>query len=264
MTAPAGVAVIPMHNLRGWHRDLPDPRDQIFKTPLSARLGIGMPNEVDLRSQRLPRVEDQSSEGSCTCNSGTSAVEEVSIKLGHPVTELSRNFAYYATRQWVEHVIGDQGAQIRDVMKALAKFGVCSEKTWPYDVNGYDKSPSPAAIKEAKQRVITQYWRCPSLYSIKVCLAQGYPLVGGFTCFESLDSAAVVKTGIVPYPTPNEGCIGGHAVLFIGYSNIKQWLIFENSWGTVWGDKGYGYLPYRYLTNQLADDFWTVRMATGA
>ena len=246
----------------GWHRDRPDHRDLTFKQGLMSRLFLA--GEVDLRKQRLPRVEDQSSEGSCTCNSGTSGVEEVSIKLGHPVVELSRNFAYYATRHWVEGVSGDVGAQIRDVMKALAKYGVCSEKTWPYDVNGFDKAPSPAAIAEAKQHVITQYWRCPSLSSIKTCLAQGYPLVGGFTCFDSLEAEQTAKTGVVPFPEPNEGCIGGHAVLFVGYCDAKQWLIFENSWGLGWGDKGYGYLPYRYVTNQLADDFWTVRMAKGA
>jgi C1A family cysteine protease len=252
------------HNLRGWHRDLPDNRDFILKTPLMSRLGFGLPTEVDLRKQHLPRIENQSTEGSCTCNSGTSAVEEVSIKLGRPVVELSRNFLYYATRQWIEHTSGDVGAQIRDVMKALAKFGVCSEATWPYDVNGYDKPPSPAAITEAKKRVITQYWRCPSMRAIKVCLAQGWPLAGGFTCFESLETEAVTKTGVVPYPKHGEGVIGGHAVLFCGYSDAHQWLIFANSWGTGWGDRGYGYLPYTYVTNWLADDFWTVRMATGA
>jgi len=31
--------------------------------------------------------------------------------------------------------------------------------------------------------------------------------------------------------------------------------------GEGWGDKGFGYLPYEFVTSWLANDFWTVRTA---
>jgi hypothetical protein len=49
-------------------------------------------------------------------------------------------------------------------------------------------------------------------------------------------------------------------VAVVGYDDAKQSFICRNSWGDAWGDQGYCYLPYGYLTSpQLAFDAWVVR-----
>ena len=51
-------------------------------------------------------------------------------------------------------------------------------------------------------------------------------------------------------PASDSELTEGHVVLVIGYKEDnagKKWLIFRNSWGEDWGDRGYGYLPCEYI-----------------
>jgi C1A family cysteine protease len=49
-------------------------------------------------------------------------------------------------------------------------------------------------------------------------------------------------------------------MLLVGYDDQKQLFIVRNSWGSDWGDGGYCYFPYAYLTDpELCTDIWTVR-----
>jgi C1A family cysteine protease len=246
-----------LRNMYGWRRDLPDHRDENYKVIFDRKV---MPRMLDL-SANCPRTEDQGGLGSCTANAATSAMEFLYKKVGKSQPELSRRFLYFATRVWIAHGLpgDDSGAQIRDVMKALAKYGVCLETTWPYDIDQFSVSPSQQAREDALTHQITKYSRLPNVSTIRACMAQGYPAVGGFSVPASMMDEETSKTGIVKLPGKNEEFIGGHCVFFVGYDDYKQLLKFQNSWGESWGDDGFGYLPYDYVTNWLASDFWSIQ-----
>ena len=138
-------------------------------------------------------------------------------------------------------------------------MGVCSESLWPYDVTKFTEVPTLEAFRDAMSHRITRYLRLLSLDDMKDCLAAGYPFVFGFDVYESFESDAVAKTGIAEMPKEGEECLGGHAVMAVGYDDKVGRFIVRNSWGTDWGQKGYFELPYDYFTTGLANDFWTIR-----
>jgi len=243
----------------GWLPDLPDHRDYMYAAPPMV-LAV-LPSKVDLRPH-CPPVVDQGQLGSCTANAIANAhrfdqMKEAVVKPFLP----ARLFIYYNERAMEGTINSDAGAMIRDGIKSIAKQGVCSETLWPYNIAKFTSKPTNNAYKEAlKHQAITYQRLVMSLSQMKGCLASGYPFVFGFTVYESFESQAVAKSGKVPLPKHGEKSLGGHAVLSVGYNDSSQQFIVMNSWSTKWGDKGYFYMPYAYLTNTgLASDFWTVR-----
>jgi C1A family cysteine protease len=244
----------------GWVPDLPDHRDHLFAA--APVVMSKLPAKVDLRPV-CPPVVDQGQIGSCTANAIANAhlFDQMKQKVAARFLP-SRLFIYYNERV-IEGTIGsDSGAQIRDGIKTLAQQGACPEKMWPYAVTKFTKKPAAKCFSEARKHRAVSYQRVvQSAMQLKSCVASRYPIVIGFTVYESFESAAVAKTGNAPMPGSGEKVVGGHCVLVVGYNDATQRFLCMNSWSTKWGQKGYFTIPYAYLTDSdLAADFWTVRV----
>ena len=241
----------------GWLPDRPDQRDMYYSA--IAAPPKKLPSSVDLRPV-CSSVENQGQLGSCTANALVGNLEFLEKKTGKPATDLSRLFIYYNERALEGNVSQDSGAMIRDGIKTLAKQGVCDEGRWPYVTTKFSVKPPAACYKQGLQHQITSYHRVVTLQEMRMCLAEGYPFVFGFTVYDSFESPAVAKTGRLNLPKPSEKSLGGHAVMAAGYDDATKRFLIRNSWGTDWGMKGYFTIPYAYLDNRnLSDDFWTIR-----
>jgi C1A family cysteine protease len=244
----------------GWRPDLPDARDLLFEPPTTRKT---LPASVSLRD-KLPQSFDQGALGSCTGNAIAGAVlfaELASLNGGaavHPPETPSRLFIYYGERVIEGDVGEDNGAQIRDGIKVVAKEGAPPESLWPYDIKQFAAEPPKAAFSEALKHRATEYRRVPR-DRIRDALAAGFPVVFGFTVYESFETREVEETGVLNLPEPGESVVGGHAVLAVGYDDATQRYTVRNSWGPDWGDHGHFTMPYAYLDNRgLSSDFWTV------
>jgi C1A family cysteine protease len=276
----------------GWLRDYPDFRDhtvsydqvpdrllklgqresikEMLKKTRSEKSGkAALPAVVNLTEWFSP-VEDQESLGSCTANAGVGLVEYFEKRAFQKHIDASRLFLYKATRNLMRQT-GDTGAYLRNTMGALVLFGVPPEEYWPYKIDDFDKEPTAFCYAFAQNYQSISYYRLDPpgitasalLNQIKTNLASGLPSMFGFTVYSSIDQAGI--TGKIPYPSAGEKIVGGHAIVAAGYDDkmvIKNAtpgaLLIRNSWGTGWGDKGYGWLPYDYVTNGLAVDWWSL------
>jgi C1A family cysteine protease len=244
----------------GWKKDLPDSRD--FKYSLKISAPVKLPTSVDLRPQ-FPPVYNQETLGSCTANALGAAFQFEQIKQNKADFIPSRLFIYYNERVMEGTVNEDAGAIIRDGIKTMNKEGVCPETMWPYIIKKFKIKPPQECYDNALNNQILEYIRITphTLYEVKHCLADGYPVVFGFMVYESLMSEETARTGIAKMPMPNEKSLGGHAICAVGYDDSKESLIIRNSWGENWGLNGYFYLPYGYVSQAgLSADYWTIRL----
>ena len=268
-------------------------------------------------------VYDQEQLGSCTANAIAFCFEYCQYKQNLasdnsqlPFTPPSRLFIYYNERNYEGTTAIDAGAQIYDGIKCLNEIGACSSILWPYDSPPpnspplysitFAEKPPQYCYTQASQNIALTFNTVlqpitvvsqsipailQSIIGIQAALVTGYPVVFGFIIFpffvnpiEMYNSNFILQCPTNPVDMTT--CVGGHAVVIVGYDNNLQTsngngaFLVRNSWGIDWGTNyvntsgsydtggGYFWIPYQYFTNQyidtngniqtFTDDFWTI------
>jgi C1A family cysteine protease len=260
----------------GWYRDLPDHRDFTPQHSVARRLLSALPpardkqprpTRVDLREYCLP-VQDQLELATSSAHACIGLIQYFQRRASGEVILPSRLFLHQNSRRLAGG--GRAAGSLRTTIKAAIKFGLPPERHWPYDPSAIDLVADPFVYGfETEYRTI-RYVRLDGarhsglevLDTLKSYLAAGFVCALGFGVPSSLTNDAEI-----PFPTQFDSIRTGQAVLAVGYDDEprirseKGAILIRSSWGPDWGLDGYGWLPYRYVTDKLAADIWTLLRA---
>lgn len=234
--------------------------------------------EVDLRAKFFQLelgVKDQGRRPSCAVFAVVSALEFQNAELTGRAAKFSEEYLSWAVRKTVQSLPttkpasdaaaanedADAGFTLSEVVAALRAYGIPLQARMP-NTFGRDiaaiHDPAPEIIAEARAQQRVSVHLVPGrdnptrLNNLLHALNAGLPVAIGM----AWPHYRTLRNAYLDAQKPLAD--GGHAVTLVGYRTATGRLedavfVFKNSWGTMWGQGGYGIVTYRYLQNHLHD-----------
>jgi GNAT superfamily N-acetyltransferase len=178
-------------------------------------------------------------------------------RIGSAMT--SRMYGYVRARQLEgtysdDPSIGNWGIS---AMRIARGWGSPTEAEWPYDGSAKNWPPKePVQIDQAAKACrMGAYQRVRTIDDCKRAIAQKRPVMVSFEI--ALADWRSAPNGHIPMPDSRTRLAASHSVQIVGYDDTRENFVVRNSWGTTWGDQGYGYLPYPYFDPHLLEA-WAV------
>ena len=221
--------------------------DTILPVPVNAKY-------VDLRN-KFSYIKNQGTQGACLAFALSSILEYLQRVRIPGKADFSEAFLYYEARKKAGQEDEDNGSYFVYAIECLKNEGICHENFMPYNEYDHTTPPSEKAFDDALQyRVTTVNTVNQELKDLKSALYNGYPIVISVAMFSSFGNG---KNGVIPMPSKgdyqNYQYSGQshlfHAMVIVGYDDNRKLFIVRNSWGESFGDNGYCYLPYDYITD---------------
>lgn len=237
--------------------DPPDRRDWIVEAahPSIPSISEPLPSNKDYSGQ-TPVVEDQGDYGSCVGWATVRGLREwMYRKTTHKDVRLSVRFVWMAAKETdnfeINTFVANAGTSLKTGFKVLQKYGVPEEKYYPYDKDLISftslRQKHEFFYNSTKYRIFN-YYMLSTNQARRLHLAN----VGPFVATVPIDRnwMRIGADGIVP-DADDEPILGGHALLIVGYDDRTRMFKFKNSWGSAWGNKGFGYFSYKYAENKV-------------
>lgn len=244
------------------------PTDQHFAARIGL-VGLDAPPETCSNQQLVVSILDQGRAESCIANAGIQQLRCEMVRRGLSAPLLSRQFAYYGLRLIEGDQNQDVGGYVRNFYRAANRFGYCSETVLPYNpqLPAINAQPTEKAYMEAAANHIeVGYYRIdfgtgPEMQygrqlAIKHAIAAGHTVLFGTAV--DINKFQAVKSLTLQEAPSYSATVGGHAMLIVGYD--AEGVLVANSWGTSWGQDGFGRLSWNYILDPRSSDFWVLEV----
>ncbi|MGE5106196.1 MAG: Ig-like domain-containing protein [Sphingobacteriales bacterium] len=202
-----------------------------------------------------PPVQYQGSEGACVTFATLYGRDvEQYYKSGASVFSTASNILSpeYVYNQTKASTSCSSGSSLINTLNFLVNNGVCTWNSMPFsDQNGCTTLPTSAQTTEAANYRIKSYSMVlgTDISGIKTMLFNKHPLTFTFTADANFYN---YQAGTV-WSSYSSTFYGPHAVTIIGYDDSKKAYKAINQWGTTWGDQGYVWIDYTFLSTITYD-----------
>jgi C1A family cysteine protease len=212
------------------------------------------PVSVDLRAAWWA-ISDQEDTGSCVgWATGDSVVRYHMVQANKlaKTEQLSPRFVWMGSKETDEFTtrpetfIEEAGTSLKAAMDVVRNYGAVKMSLLPFHIaTKMYTGGENAFYAEAAQRKIAAYFNMQrNLNQWKAWLAAHGPILVGLSVDHTWDNATATGGNIDVF-MPNT-VRGGHAVALVGYTSTGRFIV-RNSWGTGWGDHGFGYVSPAYI-----------------
>ena len=163
--------------------------------------------------------------------------------------KLSPRFTWMASKETDEFttrpetMIEGAGTSLKAAVDILRKFGAVPETLLPFHIA--TAMYTGTFFATAATRKITSYFNLQrNLPNWRAWLAAHGPILVGLNVDHTWDNATATGGNMDTFQ-PNT-VRGGHAVALVGYRTDGRFIV-RNSWGTAWGDNGFGFPSEAYI-----------------
>jgi hypothetical protein len=199
--------------------------------------------------QQMPPVLNQGNEGSCVsfsvgyyARSGEQYYKNSATSYSNSVNVFSPEYLFNQTKTSSDC----SGSALITALDFLKSNGICSYQSMPYSsTNGCALMPTGSQLTEAAGYKINSYSAiyASDITAIKTMVASKHPVMTPV----SID-ANFYNAGPGYIWNSFSGFYNSHMVTICGYDDAKHAFKAVNSWGTTWGDAGYIWIDYDFLS----------------
>jgi len=189
-------------------------------------------------------------------------IDVVKLSRAKAETDLSEEFLHYHCKKY-DGLGSNHGTTVAAAATSLGTAGQCRERFCPYQPKAKLSglvTPSITAFADGGKRLLPDLKPMKAKAdSIVFSLKGGRPLIAVLDWFSNSYSAVL---GVIGMPVSTDRLLGRHAVLIVEWDDESDpgnpRIGFKNSWGSMWGDGGFGRFGLDYF-NACGRQLWTLQ-----
>jgi hypothetical protein len=225
------------------------------------------PPSVDMRAAWWT-INNQENTGSCVGWATADGVVRWHMTQAAKITQsqlLSPRHIWMASKETdsittrPESFIEGAGTTLKAAVDVARKHGVALMDDLPFHIQTkmYTGSENTFYAGCAQRRIASYFNLEKNLANWKAWLANNGPILAAFNVDSSWDNAKANAGKIDTFHA--DTVRGGHAICIVGYRADGRFIV-RNSWGTTWGDLGFGYLHPNYIAAAFFNESYGVTL----